>query len=178
MGGNMLKIVVFVLLMCMGCSGNEVEEISLQETESIDMQMEDKEDSIFVYVCGAVSVPGVYELENGSRVFEAIEAAGGVLPEAAEETINQAQVLKDETKLYIPTQEEIKVQSSAASGKVNLNTATKEVLMTIPGVGASKAEDIISYRNKHGAFTKIEDVMKISGIKEALFEKMKEYITV
>ena len=174
----MLKIVVFVLLMCMGCSGNEVEEISLQETESIDMQMEDKEDSIFVYVCGAVSVPGVYELESGSRVFEAIEAAGGILPDAAEETINQAQVLKDEAKLYIPTQEEIKVQLSATSGKVNLNTATKEMLMTIPGVGASKAEDIISYRNKHGAFTKIEDVMKISGIKEALFEKMKEYITV
>ena len=174
----MLKIVVFILLICMGCSGRELEEISLQETEGIERQMEEKEDSIFVYVCGAVAAPGVYELQSGSRVFEALEAAGGVLPEAAEETINQAQVLKDETKLYIPTKKELEVQLSAESGKVNLNTATKEVLMTIPGVGASKAEDIISYRNKNGTFAKIEDVMKIPGIKEGLFEKMKEYITV
>ena len=87
--------------------------------------------------------------------------------------MNQAQVLKDEAKLYIPTEQE-----TEDSGKINLNMATKEELMTIPGVGEAKANQIISYREKNGSFSCIEDIMSISGIKEGLFEKIREYITV
>ena len=85
---------------------------------------------------------------------------------------------QDEMKIYIPTIEELKNQSEVGEGKININTASKEILMGLPGVGESKAEQIISYREKQGLFKCIEDIMSISGIKEGLFEKIKEYITV
>ena len=174
----MLKILLIVLIICTGCTNNELQEIQFSDVELVEEPVEMMEENIYVYVCGAVNMPGVYELREGSRVYEAIEMAGGFLEEAAKEAINQAQVLKDEMKLYIPTMEEISIQENSSSGKVNINTATKEELMTIPGVGTAKADQIISYRNKNGFFEKIEELMSISGIKEGLFEKMKEYITI
>lgn len=104
--------------------------------------------------------------------------AGGFSEEAAVSRINQAEVLKDETRLYIPTMNEIVEEQSKEDGKVNLNTATKEELMTLPGVGQSKAALIIQYREEHGKFQTIEDIMNISGIKEGLFGKIKDYIKV
>ena len=174
----MLKILVIVLFVCTGCTKNQLHEISLTEAESVVESVEINEENIYVYVCGAVNMPGVYELKEGSRIYEAIGMAGGFTEEAAADAVNQAQVLKDETKLYIPTKDEIKNQTDSESGKVNINTAGKEELMTIPGVGESKAEQIISHRNKNGFFSSIEELMTISGIKEGLFEKMKEYITI
>ena len=87
-------------------------------------------------------------------------------------------MLEDEEKVYVPTQEEAAMTQSVEDGKVDLNTATKEELMTIPGIGESKALLIIKYREQCGNFKTIEDVMKISGIKEGMFEKMKDYIKV
>ena len=114
----MLKIFVLVLLICTGCAKQELQEVTLPEPGIAAESVEEDEDHIFVYVCGAVNMPGVYELPEGSRVYEAIEAAGGLLTEAADDAVNQAQVLKDETKLYIPTQEEMNAKSSPESGKI------------------------------------------------------------
>ena len=136
------------------------------------------ENSIFVYVCGAVMNEGVYELPAGSRVYEAIQKAGGFAEDAAVTHINQAEVLEDETQLYVPTMEEITNEETKGDGKVNLNLASKEELMTLPGVGEAKADLIIQYREEHGRFQNIEDVMNISGIKEGLFAKIKDNITV
>ncbi len=145
----------------------------------------------YVHICGEVISPGVYELKEGSRVFQAIEKAGGVTDQAAAEYLNMAEQVKDGMKIVVPGKEEVEaakargeisLQADASLNvqktKVNLNTATKEELMTLRGVGEAKAADIIKYRESHGGFQKIEDIMKISGIKDAAFQKIKDDITV
>lgn len=177
-----LKIIFLIMsmLLCfVSCDSKENEEISL---ESVDVQAEetttDSGDDIFVYVCGAVNREGVYQLPSGSRIYEAVEMAGGFREDAATAEVNQAEVLEDEARLYVPTIAETIAQQGEEDGKINLNKATKEELMTLPGVGASRAESIIQYRNENGGFKSIEDIMQISGIKEGLFEKIKDLIKV
>ena len=171
-------LAVIFCTMSFGCVDSDLEEISLESETLQEVTKEDNQTEICVFVCGAVNDAGVYMFREGSRIFEAIEAAGGFSEDAAEEALNQAEVLQDEMKLYVPTVEELQSQSESTDGKVNINTATKDELMELPGVGEAKAMQIISYRETHGLFTKIEDIMSISGIKEGLFEKIKEYITV
>ena len=139
--------------------------------------------SVFVYVCGAVHAPGVYELPDGSRVFEALEAAGGLTEEADEKCLNQAELLRDGQQITVYTEEEAELIPSATgetagTGKINLNTAGKESLMTLPGIGEAKAEAILQYREKNGCFLNIEEIMQIEGIKEKVFEKIKDLIEV
>ena len=160
---------------------------------------------IFVYVCGAVNTPGVYELEAGARLYEAIARAGGVREDGAEESINQAQAVSDGERLYIPTDEEVRQgldayllsgsaggdaaagsqsavpggpSGSSAGGKVNINTASREELKTLNGIGDTRAGSIIVYRESNGPFGSIEDLMKVEGIKEGVFNKLKDDITV
>ena len=160
---------------------------------------------IFVYVCGAVNTPGVYELEAGARLYEAIARAGGVREDGAEESINQAQAVSDGERLYIPTDEEVRQgldayllsgsaggdaaagsQSavpggpfgSSAGGKVNINTASREELKTLNGIGDTRAGSIVVYRESNGPFGSIEDLMKVEGIKEGVYNKLKDDITV
>ena len=179
---------------------------STDRTELSDAPAE-KAATLVVHICGAVSAPGVYELPAGSRIIDAVEAGGGFLPEADEVCCNLAEEIVDGCQIYIMTKTEScadgqtekkagiqtspdsdvqttdrNVQSSSApaldSGLVNLNTADVAALMTLPGIGESRAKAIISYREQHGAFAKIEDIMKISGIKQAAFSKIKDKITV
>lgn len=178
-----IKIMMLIILLLFGvsaCGQEESEQLSLEtmETEEPIEEDGDADDRIFVYVCGAVLCEGVYEMPSGSRVYEAIQKAGGFADDAAVTSVNQAEVLQDEMQLYIATIEEAEAEQIQDDGKVDLNNATKEQLMTLPGVGESKAGLIIQYREEHGKFQTIEDVMNISGIKEGLFGKIKEYIKV
>lgn len=176
-----IAFLIFVLLFqIVACAQEEREEILLEEVELNIVEETEKleDDSIFVYVCGAVKCEGVYELPSGSRIYEAIAKAGGFREDAAMTQVNQAEVLQDEAQIYVPTLEEQKESQKHDDGKVNLNSAAKEELMTLPGVGETKAESIIAYREQHGRFQTIEDIMQISGIKEGLFVKIKDYITV
>ena len=181
---NILLCVLCCFVCLCGCGSNssELELISLQDTvlnEEGNGTIEDNiTDSIFVYVCGAVEKEGVYELPRGSRVFEAVEKAGGFTIDAAYTQINQAEILEDEARIYIPTIEEIADEQLQTDGKVNINTASKEELMTLPGVGEAKASQIIQYRESYGAFQNVEDLMNISGIKEGLFNKIKDDIKI
>lgn len=137
---------------------------------------------IAVYVCGQVENPGVVYLTDGARVVDAIDAAGGLTEAADKEYVNLAAYVEDGEKLFIPDLtegEELRKQEEArALDYVNINTADAEQLMTLPGIGESKAQDIIAYRNAHGDFSAKEDLMKISGIKENLFAKIKDKIIV
>ena len=155
--------------------------------EVSETEREKEKEFIYVHVCGAVVLPGVYKLPAGSRAYEAVDAAGGVTDDAAPYLVNLAGVLCDGQKLYIPKEGEDVAQeeySQAAYAhtsektKVNINTATKEQLMTLNGVGQSKADAIISYREKNGSFKNIEQIMEVNGIKNAAFERIKEDITV
>lgn len=140
--------------------------------------------SIYVYVCGAVANPGVYETEEDARVYQVIQMAGGILPEGAENYVNQAAAVTDGEQLYVPFQSEVemegvisKSQEDGESG-VNINTAGLEELMTLPGIGESKAQAIIQYREEHGAFQNIEELTNISGIKSGVYEKIKELVRI
>ena len=179
---------------------------STDRTELSDASSEETK-TLVVHICGAVSAPGVYELPAGSRFIDAVEAGGGFLPEADEACCNLAEEIVDGCQIYIMTKSEScadgqtekkagiqtspdsdmqttdrNVRSNSApaleNGLVNLNTADVAALMTLPGIGESRAKAIISYREQHGAFAKIEDIMKISGIKQAAFSKIKDKITV
>ena len=179
---------------------------STDRTELSDASSEE-EKTLVVHICGAVSAPGVYELPAGSRIIDAVEAGGGFLPEAEEACCNLAEEIVDGCQIYIMTKSEScadgqtekkagiqtspdsdmqttdrNVRSNSApaleNGLVNLNTADIAALMTLPGIGESRAKAIISYREQHGAFAQIEDIMKISGIKQAAFSKIKDKITV
>ena len=137
---------------------------------------------ICVYICGAVHEPGVYELPEGSRVHEALDMAGGMTEEAAAYALNLARIAVDGEQIYVPDAEEIQGQSilsgSGYEKKVNINTASMEELMTLTGIGEAKAESIIRYREENGGCQSIEDLMEIGGIKEGVFEKIKDDITI
>ena len=143
----------------------------------------------YVHICGAVAQPGVYCVDEGSRLYEVILLAGGLTEDAADQAVNQAQELTDGMQIYIPTQEE--VQSGIFSGqtqsyrteetqdtRVNINTADEKLLCTLPGIGTTRAEAIISYRNEHGEFRNNEEFMNVTGIKAGVYEKIKELIKV
>lgn len=159
------------------------EALSATETEEPDGAKEEK--TCLVYVCGAVVAPGVYELDDGSRIYEAVELAGGFMEEAAEDALNLAESVTDGQMIRIPTEEEQEAAGrqgaeadSAADGKLDLNRADVAALMELPGIGQSKAEAIVGYREEHGSFSRTEDLMKVEGIKEGVFNKIKDRIKV
>ncbi|MBR4515523.1 MAG: helix-hairpin-helix domain-containing protein [Lachnospiraceae bacterium] len=152
-----------------------------------------KEEQLACYVCGAVVMPGVYYLTEGSRKQEAVLAAGGFTEAAAQSFVNLAERVKDGEKIYIPTEDELEAgklpvdsdfdtdagtSAEADSGLINLNTADKNQLMTLPGIGEAKADSIIAYRDGHGGFKSPEEILEVQGIKDGIYNKIKDKVTV
>ena len=188
-------------------SGKHTSDVDIDNGSEAVSDKEMQQAMIYVDVCGAVANPGVFQLAAGSRVFQAIEAAGGYLPEAALTCVNRAGVLTDGQQLYILTQEEMERQGldpaemsgasdgqmngSAGTGqntgmtaqvqqdnRININTADEAQLTTLTGIGATRAQAIIAYREENGPFAAIEDIMNVQGIKEGTFAKIKDEIVV
>ena len=195
------------------------------ENSALDLPLETPiPQKIFVDVCGAVVNPGVYELDEGSRIFQAVDAAGGYLPEAAINYLNRARSIGDGQQIYVPTEKEVaenlelamakvpealndgdnsgnlgleEIQGSSVENpsgtvgrdtgsfgdgvgddtRINLNTADAGQLSTLSGIGQSKAEAIVAYREEHGDFASIEEIMNVEGIKEGTFSKIKDKIS-
>lgn len=142
---------------------------------------------ICVYVCGCVKNPGVYVLDDGSRVNDAVIKAGGLTEDAFPEALNLASLAADGMKIYVPCPEEAEyfdpgdtseTQEDSGNSKVNINTADVAALTTLSGIGESKAKCIISYREEHGSFQTVEEIMNVEGIKEGSFNKIKNDICV
>ena len=142
---------------------------------------------VSVYLCGAVQKPDVYEVAKGTRLNEVLKLADGFREDAAKDAVNLAATVEDGSMIRVPTIDEAakNVESADAglvaeenSGKVDLNRAEKAELMTLPGVGERKAEQILAYRKAHGKFRSIEEIKNIPGIKEKAFEKLKDSIVV
>lgn len=159
---------------------DSIQELSVTEPQEDLVQT----DTIFVYVCGAVCNPGVYELPAESRAYEAVTQAGGMQEEAAGTAVNLAEVLTDGQKLQIPFQGEVSdIQVSdngdvTTDSRVNINTASLEELMTLKGIGQTRAEQILEYREKHGSFASPEAIMNVDGIKQGTYDKIKDNIRV
>ena len=134
-----------------------------------------EESRVLVYVVGAVKEPGVYELQRGSRVYEAVQAAGNVLPYADMEGVNMAEPVEDAMRVYIPLNPER--TTPAAAGLVNINHASGTELETLPGIGAKTADKIIEYRNEHGGFRSKEELKEVPPIGEGKYAKVSERIT-
>lgn len=151
--------------------------------------------AVTVHVVGAVHRPGVYALAEGSRVRDALAAAGGCVGDAVLEAVNLARILADGEQVRIPTAEEVaagavaavgggapatgaSARQGAAGGKVNINTASVTELDTLPGVGPSTAQKIVDDRTANGPFKRVEDLMRVSGIGEKKFESLKDYVSV
>lgn len=149
-------------------------------------------DIIAVYICGAVKHPGVYSLESGQRLCDAVNAAGGFKKTAARLSVNLAMLLSDGEQVIIPTKKQMAsynktykgdsavagdIASTNTDGLVNINTASREELMSLPGIGASKADAVIEYRLSN-SFKTIEDIKNVTGIKDGVFNQIKNQITV
>lgn len=206
--GAMLIAIAFVLYISKNIDDDYSLEISAPDKAEVDEAIEEEsvetvplisENTIVVDMAGEVRKPAVYILPEGSRVYQGIEAAGGLTEQADTRNTNLAAMLQDGIKLYIPSKKEVKAaekESGLSAGsnyvggstsisaseskteKINLNTANSEGLQKLPGVGPQTAAKIIEYRNSYGLFKKIEDLMNVSGIGEKTFEKLKAMITV
>ncbi len=154
---------------------------------------ETEPEMLYVHVCGAVRDPGVYLLPAGSRCFEAIEQAGGLREDAESSFLNLAAPLSDGMQLRVPTAEDILAgnlgpdpitggqESPAGAGNpglVNINTADAATLCTLPGIGETRAKQIVAYREANGAFRATEDIMNVTGIKSGLYEQIKDLICI
>lgn len=206
-------------------SNNDTKEVE-EEEELIFKDEKEKEEEkevekVYVDIKGAVTIPGVYEIESDKKVIDVVNQAGGLAENADTSLINLAKKVSNEMVIIIYTTEEVKKakteesiakvvdntcvcpkitndacinnkkesstsKSSTSSSDsdtnttdiININTATVSDFDSLPGVGESKAEAIVEYREKNGNFTTIEDIKQVSGIGDALFEKIKDYLTV
>jgi competence protein ComEA len=162
--------------------------VGMEEPATEIKNNEEEEKSVVVIdIKGAIKQPGVYELETGARVHQLIDIAGGLKKDADELAINLAAPLEDGMVVYIPKKGEVTdnqftmpagQEGSDAKDKININLATSEELQTITGIGPSKAEAIITFRDENGPFTSPEGLLEVSGIGEKSLEKIKEEITI
>ena len=202
------KIIAIILITIIGigiyCYTDAIENTNEEEIENVlevaqtNTTKETEEKNIFVHIAGCVQKEGMLELSSNSRIADAIEKAGGLTQEADLSDINLAYLLEDGMKIYIPNQNErqennektentAKTESTPSmqiqdtntkQNVININTATQEELDTLPGIGPATATKIIEYRKEKGKFKQKEEIKEVSGIGEAKYEKIKEYISI
>lgn len=173
-------------------------EILISNTSENKTNVEIQEDLVIIHITGSVKNPGIVKLKYGSRIEDAIEAAGGLTENADITNVNLAYVLDDGVKIRIPSItdekngdeqileeesgeniiEETNMTLGASTKEVNINKATETELQSLPGIGASLASRIIEYRNQNGKFSKIEDIKNVNGIGDSKYDNIKDFITV
>ena len=152
-----------------------------ESTQAEETGATTQEARLTVYICGEVRRPGVSELPTDGRLCDAVALAGGVTGSAAADAVNMAEPLTDGMRYYIPSRsesEEGKLYEDPQDQRVNLNTATREELMTLSGIGQTRAENILAYREAHGKFRSIEELTEVSGISEGILSQIKDQIRV
>lgn len=195
-----IRMAIFLLLLCLpACGANltacgtkqeqdtlisllgEQQEEEVLPDETDDMQYASGQ-NVFIYICGEVVSPGVYEVAADSRIWDVLLAAGGFTEDASAVSVNLAERVKDGMQITVPSlleaEERQREAEREAAGLVNLNTASKEELCTISGIGESRAEAILEYREAKGGFSSVEEIMQVDGIKEGLYAKIRDKIYV
>ena len=154
-------------------------------TENSTKEVKQEEKTIIVHIDGCVVNPGIVKIEEGARIFEAVEKAGGLTSEADTSKINLALIVEDGIKIHIPSYTENKgdenmennIENNNTNEKININTASQQELDTLPGIGDSTAQKIINYRKENGKFNNIEDIKNVKGIGQSKYDEIKDLIT-
>lgn len=202
-----LIIIIFAVsgLMIYIFNNNKIDNSDLDEdilvasnsTNDMIKNSTDEKDMIIIHITGAVKTPGIVKLEEGSRIEDAINKAGGLTEDADITKVNLAYILEDGTKIKIPSNSDIgdfqgenilrtdsgegiieDNENSSQSSSLNINKATEQDLQTLPGIGPSLASRIIAYRDENGKFSTIEDIKNVNGIGNSKYENIKDYICV
>ena len=178
-----------------GHTDTSVKDVSVQkeisETEKTDGATEHEEEAV-VYICGEVYDPGLYKCDENTRIADVVDMAGGLKPEADDACVNMAAKVTDSQQIVIFKKGESggaaasvgsntgssQAPPSSGGGLVNINTADETLLKSLPGIGEQKAKAIIGFRQDGGSFSRIEDIMKVPGIKDGVFNKIRDMITV
>lgn len=190
-------ILVLCILFISGCGREDSFSLILSDestyTEIGELPQNLEEDTeekkrIYVYVCGAVQNPGVYELEEGSRIFQAVDVAGGLSEDAILQSVNMARIAEDEQRIYIPSKKDMVLEENSdffmeeqeafPDGKTDINSADLQQLMELTGIGETRAKAILEYREEHGKFSSTDEIMRVQGIKEGTYAKIKDEIVV
>lgn len=173
------------------------ENFTLLDKNEDDLLLEDETDddakeneAMKVHITGQINREGVYEIKDGDRLEDLINKAGGLSPDADSKSLNLAMKLEDQMKIYIPSKDEILDQEDASTdqiisnadlssqeGKININEASKEELMTLPNIGEKRAQAIIDYRESK-KFETIEEIKNVTGIGDKFYQAMQDLITV
>lgn len=175
--------IILVILLCVtlsGCNKDNYVELSTKTNDKV-VTKETITTGIFVYITGRVKNPGVYEVKEGTRLYEVVDLAGGMTKKADKTAINLAEEVTDGQSIHIPskTAESFSAEvSEKESTLININQATVEQLTQLPGIGDSKALAIITHREENGGFKSVEDIKNVSGIGDATFANLKDMITV
>ena len=170
-------------------SADQIAEDTPAQADAISDRTEEADTGkeIYVQINGAVKYPGVYKVQDGARIFDVVDLAGGMTEDAAPEAVNQALPIEDGQMIRICTQEEWELMQAeeiqtaaeqADDGLVDINTADAAKLCTLPGVGQARAESILAYRQEHGSFQTVEEIKQVSGIKDGLYMKIKDKIKI
>ena len=195
---KILKFAV-IIVMCIGLMAckkdDDLIELTQNRQDVTTVEKNQETEQIVVYINGQVKKPGVYKLSKNSRLYQVVDMAGGMTKNAKKEALNLAETVVDSQNIHVMSKREYKRSASknsfqkdseiseakndsGKSGLIDINTATKETLTTLPGVGESKAAAIITYREENGQFSTIEDIKKVSGIGDATYDNLKDLITV
>lgn len=181
-------ILIYMTVFFVGCD-DENDSIELPETCAVqESESEELSDKIYVYVTGEVESEGVYCIDNNARLYQVIEQAGGFTKKAAKNSLNLAETVYDGQKIQVLSKHQYKRENNISDksigaddlddGLLDINEASVEELMKLPGIGNTKAKAIADYRDKNGKFSKVEDIKKVSGIGEATFKNIESMITV
>lgn len=182
---TVLKIIILAIILISSliikCTAKPNTKIIADDNKNKDVKTEKLEDNIIIDISGEIKNPGIYKMKGRVRLYEIIDKAGGLKEEANINSINQARYVKDGEKIIIPSsrisQSMDKGSISNENNLVNINTASKEELLKLPGIGEVTAEKIINYRDNNN-FTKIEDLKNVNGIGMATYNKLKDLICV
>lgn len=197
LAGISLCLVIAIYVLYQNNKSSNEEVLDIFKEDDVEEALEESEnDKVYVDIKGRVNNPGVYEVKRSARVIDVISLAGGLLDDADTSLLNLAKLVEDEMTIIVYSRDEvmaleneenytdinndasIKGEESNSNSLININTASSYELMQINGIGEAKAKAIIDYRNNNGLFQSIDDIKKVTGIGDALFEKIKAYITV
>ena len=174
----MYKLIIISIVILFGClfAFQQIDpNISISNTQT---QVTEQSNKISITIEGEIKIPGIYKMEITSTLFDLVEKAGGLTELADTNAINLTLSLDNRNYFYIPKiSQEVECVPQPAFVKINVNSATVEELATINYVSLTLAEKIVNYRNENGPFLALEDLMNVSGIGQATYEKIRDYIT-